>query len=80
MAAVARRSPYQFKAATGRPLHQYVVARRVERAKRLLQEGETSLVQVAARAGFSDQSRFSRHFKRLVGVTPEQFRMPARIT
>jgi AraC-like DNA-binding protein len=34
---------------------------------------------VAASAGFSDQSQFSQHFKRLVGVTPGQFRMPARI-
>jgi AraC-like DNA-binding protein len=34
---------------------------------------------VAAHAGFFDQSQFSRHFKRLVGVTPGQFRMPARI-
>ena len=84
MAAVARLSPYhfarQFKAATGLPPHQYVIARRVERAKQLLQgDGDLSLAQVAARAGFSDQSQFSRHFKRLVGVTPGQFRRSARI-
>jgi AraC-like DNA-binding protein len=40
MAAVARLSPYhfarQFKTATGLPPHQYVIARRVERAKQLL--------------------------------------------
>ena len=34
---------------------------------------------VALGAGFCDQSQFSRHFKRLVGVTPGQFRTPARI-
>jgi AraC family transcriptional regulator len=83
MAAVARLSPYhfarQFKAATGLPPHQYVIARRVERAKQLLQCGGLSLAEVAAHAGFSDQSQFSRHFKRLVGVTPGQFRTPARI-
>ena len=84
MAAVARLSPYhfarQFKAATGLPPHQYVIARRVERAKQLLQaDGDLSLAEVAAHAGFSDQSQFSHHFKRLVGVTPGQFRMPARI-
>jgi AraC family transcriptional regulator len=84
MAAVARLSPYhfarQFKAATGLPPHRYVIARRVERAKQLLQAGtELSLAQVAARAGFSDQSQFSRHFRRLVGVTPGRFRTPARI-
>jgi AraC family transcriptional regulator len=85
MPAAAHLSVYhfarQFKAATGLPPHQYVILRRVERAKELLQAGtDLSLAEVAARAGFSDQSRFSHHFKRLVGVTPGQFRMSARIT
>jgi AraC family transcriptional regulator len=84
MAAVARLNPYhfarQFKAATGLPPHQYVIARRVEQAKQLLQAGpDLSLAEVALRAGFSDQSQFCHHFKRLVGVTPGQFRTPARI-
>jgi AraC family transcriptional regulator len=85
LAAAAHLSAYhfarQFKAATGLPPHQYVIARRVERAKQLLQAGtDLSLAEVAAHAGFSDQSQFSHHFKRLVGVTPGQFRTPARIT
>jgi AraC family transcriptional regulator len=84
MAVIARLSPYyfarQFKRATGLPPHQYVLARRIERAKQLLQTGGVpSLAEVAANAGFSDQSQFSHHFKRLVGVTPGQFRMSARI-
>ena len=84
MAAAARLSVYhfarQFKAATGLPPHQYVILRRVERAKQLLHAGtDLSLAEVAAHAGFSDQSQFSRHFKRLVGVTPGQFRTPSRI-
>jgi AraC family transcriptional regulator len=83
MAAVARLSPYhfarQFKRATGLPPHQYVILRRVERAQQLLQaKAGLSLAEVALRAGFSDQSQFSHHFKRLVGVTPGQFRTPAR--
>ena len=54
IAAVARLSPYhfarQFKAATGLPPHQYVIARRVERAQQLLQvDGDLSLAEVAAR-------------------------------
>jgi AraC family transcriptional regulator len=84
MAAVARLSPYhfarQFKTATGLPPHQYVIARRVERAKQLLRgDDDFSLAQIAVHAGFSDQSAFSNHFKRVVGVTPRQFRAPARI-
>jgi methylphosphotriester-DNA--protein-cysteine methyltransferase len=62
--------------ATGLPPHQYVIARRVERAKHLLQGGaDVSLPEVcAAHAGFCDQSPFSHHFKRLLGVTPGRFR------
>jgi AraC family transcriptional regulator len=84
IAAVAGLNPChfarQFKAATGLPPHQYVITRRVERAKHLLRAGtDSSLAEVAARAGFYDQSQFGYHFKRLVGVTPSQFRMPSRI-
>ena len=84
MAAVVGLNPYhfarQFKASTGLPPHQYVIARRAERAKQLLQAGAAvSLAEVALRAGFCDQSQFTRHFKRLVGVTPGQFRTPSRI-
>jgi AraC family transcriptional regulator len=83
LAAVARLSPNyfvsQFRRATGLPPHQYVIARRVERAKQLLQTGsDFSLAEVAAHAGFLDQSQFSHHFKRLIGVTPGQFRTRVR--
>ena len=85
LAAVAHLSAYhfarQFKAATGLPPHQYVIILRVERARHLLQGAEDlTLAEVAARVGFSDQSQLTLHFKRLVGVTPGQFRTPARIT
>jgi AraC family transcriptional regulator len=79
LAAVAHLSPYHFarlfKASTGLPPHRYVIARRVERAKQLIRGGDgLSLAQVAARSGFWDQGHFTRHFKRLVGVTPKRFR------
>ena len=84
MAAVAHLSAYhfarQFKVATGQPPHQYVITRRVERAQQLLQQDrDLSLAEIAACAGFSDQSHFSHHFKRLIGVTPGRFRTPPRI-
>lgn len=84
IAAAAHLSPYhfarQFKAATGMPPHQYVIARRVERARELLCQGDLALAEVAACTGFSDQSQFCHHFKRLVGVTPSSFRKSARNT
>jgi AraC family transcriptional regulator len=59
MAAAAHLSIYhfarQFKGATGLPPHQYVIARRVERAKQLLRTGsDFSQAEVAAHAGCSD--------------------------
>jgi AraC family transcriptional regulator len=82
MAAAVHLSPYyfarQFKAATGLPPHQYVISRRIERAQHLLwTDGELGLAEVALRVGFSDQSQFSSHFKRIVGVTPRRFRISA---
>jgi AraC family transcriptional regulator len=79
MARAAHLSAYhfarQFKAATGTPPHQYVIARRVERAQQLLQTaGDLSLAEIAARAGFSDQSQLSKYFKRAVGLTPMHYR------
>jgi AraC family transcriptional regulator len=85
MAAVAHLSPYhfarQFKAATGLAPHQYLISRRIERAQHLLRtDDDLGLAEVALRVGFSDQSKFSFHFKRLVGLTPRQFRLSARIS
>jgi len=83
MAAVVHLSPYhfarQFKAATGLAPHQYVIARRVERAQELLRtDREVGMAEVAFRSGFANQSHFCLHFKRIVGVTPRQFMGPAR--
>jgi AraC-like DNA-binding protein len=61
-----------FSAETGMPPHSYLVSLRVERAKGLLRKG-TSLAETALDVGFSDQSQFTRHFKRLTGVTPGRF-------
>jgi len=77
LAAVAHLSEFhfarQFKQATGLPPHQFVIHQRVERAKRLIAARRLSLAQVAVEVGFSDQSQLTRHFKRLVGVTPGRF-------
>ncbi|MEU1482850.1 AraC family transcriptional regulator [Streptomyces sp. NPDC005752] len=52
--------------------HQYLTARRVDLARRLLLGGMRS-PEVAASVGFYDQSHFSRHFKRVVGTSPGHY-------
>ncbi|MDE0059522.1 MAG: anti-sigma factor antagonist [Defluviicoccus sp.] len=63
-----------FKAATGTAPHRFLTARRIDRARALLAEGELSLAGVAEICGFSSQAHFTRSFKRLVGATPGEYR------
>ncbi|WP_437942422.1 helix-turn-helix domain-containing protein [Sorangium sp. So ce341] len=59
-----------FKRSTGLPVHEYVVQRRVERAKALLARGDLPASQVAIEAGFAHQSHMARCMRRVLGVTP----------
>ncbi|WP_031096010.1 helix-turn-helix transcriptional regulator [Streptomyces sp. NRRL S-15] len=52
--------------------HQYLTGRRVDLARRLLLGGMRA-PEVAASAGFYDQSHFSRHFRRVVGTSPGHY-------
>ncbi len=66
-----------FSTAYGIPPHQYLTSRRVGQARRLLLEGRPPS-DVAAAAGFYDQAHLTRHFRRLVGVTPGRYRSAER--
>ncbi|MFF4486864.1 AraC family transcriptional regulator [Streptomyces sp. NPDC001544] len=66
-----------FSGAYGIAPHQYLMSRRVERARRLLLDGLPP-GEVAAVAGFYDQAHLTRHFRKLVGVTPGRYRRRAR--
>ncbi len=74
LAGAAGMSPFHFaklfKRSTGRAPHRYVLERRVERAKEMLEGGSESIAQVALAAGFCSQSHLTNVFRRLVGVTP----------
>ena len=67
-----------FKAAVGLAPHQYVLQRRLERAKALLQSTDLSLAEVALRSGFYSQSHLSSWFRRSVGVSPAAYRSLGR--
>jgi len=61
-----------FRETLGMPVHQYVVQRRVERAKTLLLEGKLSASQIALDTGFAHQSHMAHWMNRLLGVTPRE--------
>nr|WP_239144704.1 AraC family transcriptional regulator [Streptomyces sp. SID14515] len=66
-----------FSAAYAIAPHQYVTARRVDLARRLLLDG-VSPGEAATAVGFHDQSHLTRHFKRIAGTTPGRFAGTAR--
>ncbi|MDQ2644507.1 MAG: AraC family transcriptional regulator [Myxococcota bacterium] len=61
-----------FKRRYGLPPHTYQLRVRLGLAQKSLREG-LQPAHVAAEYGFVDQSHLTRHFKRLVGVTPAQY-------
>lgn len=66
-----------FKESTGLTAYQYVLQRRIERAKQYLRDPNITVATASAATGFADQSHFTKVFRRLVGVTPAQFRLAA---
>lgn len=78
LAAVAGMSPHYFselfKQSTGRPPHRFVLSQRIGRAKEWLRNPKHSVIDAGFHAGFQNPSHFARTFRRLVGVTPRQFR------
>ena len=63
-----------FKEAIGSTPHQFVIRRRVERAKSLLRKSLLSIAEIAVVCGFANQDHLTRYFKRLMNVTPGVFR------
>ena len=63
-----------FRETVGESFHAYLMRVRVEEGKRLLLSTRDPLTDIAVALGFSDQSYFCRVFKKLVGMTPGQYR------
>jgi AraC family transcriptional regulator len=63
-----------FRKSFGTSAHRYLIVERVEIAKTLMSETNSSLVEIAAQTGFSDQAAFTRAFANVVGATPAKWR------
>jgi AraC family transcriptional regulator len=67
-----------FKNSFGCTPHEYVLNRRVERARALIAAGTLSLSQIALESGFSHQSHMAAAFRKSLGVSPGQLRHAVR--
>ena len=63
-----------FKQSIGMSPTNYIAERRIERAKKLMQETDLPISEIAIRSGFSSQSHFTTSFRRFAKVTPSSFR------
>lgn len=78
LALVSGRSKFHFcrlfKSAVGETPHQYLMRRRVERAALALKDKSKTLTTIALDHGFSDQTHFTRNFRKIKGITPGGYR------
>jgi len=78
LAAICGLSPsffaQAFKLTMNMAPHQWLLRRRIHRAKTMLLRTDLSLTVISSSCGFSDHSHFSRVFARIEGVSPSQWR------
>jgi AraC family transcriptional regulator len=53
---------------------QFITRQRVTRAQQLIRETPRSLIEIALEVGYTSPSHFAQVFRRVVGVTPKEFR------
>ena len=78
MARAAHASPShfarQFREAFGESPYQYLMTRRIERAKALLRGSDLSVTEIALEVGCQSLGTFSTRFHEIVGMTPREYR------
>jgi AraC family transcriptional regulator len=78
LAALCALSEYHFarmfRESFGLPPHQYVLARRLDRARELLRTTSQPLGEIALACGFSSASHFTNRFRQSLGGTPGEYR------
>ena len=64
----------QFKARTGYSPYEYIVLRRIDKAKYLLTSTKQSVGEIAYATGYNSEENFSHSFQKHVGISPGLFR------
>lgn len=67
-----------FKRAKGLPLHAFILNCRVNRAKRLLAKTSRTVASIGQELRFCSTQHFARTFRRIIGVSPLQYRRSMR--
>lgn len=78
LATLAQLSEYHFcrmfKQSMAQTPQAYLLAIRIEQVKIGLSSGQQSIAEIALQCGFANQSHMGRYFKKLVGVSPREYR------
>ena len=78
LSALAELSPSQlgraFKVSFGKAPHRWHLEARIGRAMALMEDRKASLADIALQTGFSEQSHFTRGFRSVQGMTPNEWR------
>ena len=71
---------YSFKKEYGESPKSYLISRRLQKARQMLENGEQTCTQVAFACGFSDAAQFSTMFRQKYGVSPKAFSLAQKNT
>ena len=74
---IGRDYPYLsklFSETEGTTIEQYIILQKIEKVKELLAYGEQTLSEISWQMGYSSVAALSGQFKKVVGITPSQFR------
>ena len=63
-----------FKKETGQSLSEYIMLRKIERARALVAEGKDNIGDIAGKLGYNNFSYFSEIFRRVTGYLPSDYR------
>ncbi|AKO90849.1 response regulator [Priestia filamentosa] len=70
----------KFKQETGLPLSKYMTKLRIQRAKQWLEDTEETIYSISLLLGYQDEKYFSKLFKKVVGLTPFEYRKEKKLT